>query len=113
MFKLIESSTKKINYNEIDNDNIKNIYEYFYDNILVGYGIITNIENSKIYILIKKEYRNKGYGTKLFKEMLLIENKDTKVTCNNQIMRRIIGKYNGIEISRDEGYILYIIPKIK
>ena len=113
MFKLIESSTKKINYNEIDNNNIKNIYEYFYDNILVGYGIITNIENSKIYILIKKEYRNKGYGTKLFKEMLLKENKDIKVTCNSQIMRRIIEKYNGVEISREGNYILYIIPKIK
>ena len=52
MLKLIESSTKKINYNEIDNNNIKNIYEYFDDWILVR----TNKSNKKITkYVIKRE----------------------------------------------------------
>lgn len=78
----------------------------------IGYGIIREDINNRLEVYILSEYQGKGYGTKLFKELLKIINKEVSVQVDieNIIMRKILNYCKAIEIGRNGKTIRYIIP---
>ena len=89
------------------------LYECYLDNVKIGYAIIRNKINDKIFLIIAKKYHNKGYGSTIFSLLLSKINGSFKclVPFDNIKMQRIIQKNNGIEIGRNGQIIQYIIKK--
>ena len=88
------------------------LYSLEINNQNIGNGIIRN--NDKIEVYILKEYQSQGYGTMLFKFLLKTINKEITIDLKieNIKMRKIIEKYNGVEVSRTEQIVKYAIPKL-
>ena len=88
------------------------LYSLELDGNNIGYGIIREDINKKLEIYILSEHQGRGYGTKLFGELLNIINKEVivQVNINNIIMRKILMKYSAIEIGRNGEDIRYVIP---
>ncbi len=112
-----------IKVNEITDDLIQKfklvkedqLYECYLNDIKIGYAIIRQKVNDRLFLAIAKKYQNKGYGSIIFK-LLLSKVNDTvmcSVSFDNYKMQRIIFKNNGIEVGRDGKKILYIIEHIK
>lgn len=78
----------------------------------IGYGLIRENLNNKIEVYILSDYQGKGYGTRLFKELLKMIGGDVsiQVDIKNIIMRKILMKCDAIEIGRNGQTIRYIIP---
>lgn len=89
------------------------LYECYLDKTKIGYAIIRNRVNDKIFLTVAKEYQNKGYGSIIFES--LISKIDEPIICEvsfeNIKMQRIIQKNKGIEIGRNGKTIQYIIEK--
>lgn len=87
------------------------LYECHFNNIKIGYAVIRKKTNDKIFLVLAKQYQNKGYGSTIFK--LLLSKMNESVICSvpfeNIKMQRIIQKNNGIEIGRNGEMIQYII----
>ena len=91
------------------------LYECYLDNKKIGYAIIQNKRNDRIFIVVAKKYQNQGYGSIIFK--LLISKLTESVICSvpleNIKMQRIVQKNNGVEIGRNGNTIQYNIEIIK
>lgn len=93
-----------------------NAYALEKDKTIIGYGIITNDNNSKIEIFIKEEHRCNGYGKYLFRKMLeelKKENyKEVKLTFkrDNYRIKNIISYYGGLQLNTNEIEETYILP---
>lgn len=89
------------------------LYKCYLDKEKIGYAIIRNNINDKIFLIVAKKYQNKGYGSIIFS--LLLSKINDSVRClvpfENIKMQRIIQKNNGIEIGRNGQIIQYIIRK--
>lgn len=108
-----------IKVNEIGDDLIQEfklskedqLYECQLDNIKIGYAIIRNEKNNKIFMVLAEKYQNNGYGSAIFK--LLLSKINDSFTCSvpfeNFKMQSIIQKNNGVEIGRNGKEISYII----
>lgn len=87
------------------------LYECHLNNKKIGYAIIRKKINDRIFLIVAKQYQNKGYGSSIFK--LLLSKINGSVICSipfeNIKMQRIIQKNNGIEIGRNGKTIQYII----
>ena len=87
------------------------MYECLLDNKKIGYAIIRNDEKNKLFLVIDRDYQNKGYGNKIFK--LLLSKVTGQVICSvpfeNTKMIRIIENNSGIEIGRNGISIFYKI----
>ena len=76
MLELVESKDNKYitNNNLLEKSINSKVYILKLNNNIVGYGIVKNAnDDNKIYIHILEDYQSNGYGTYLFKELLLIE----------------------------------------
>ena len=116
MIKLIKLDKVSDNLiKELSLDKIIQIYECHLDSTKIGYAIIRDKKTERLYLIIDEEYQNKGYGSLAFKLLLTQINDDAmcSVPFENNKMRRIIQKNNGIEISRNGKTIIYIIEKKK
>lgn len=91
------------------------LYECYIDDIKIGYAIIRNNADDRVFLTVAKEYQNKGYGSIIFES--LIFRIDGSIICTvpfeNVKMQRIILKNNGVEIGRNGKTIQYIIEKVK
>lgn len=87
------------------------LYECHSDNEKIGYAVIREKTNNKIFLVIAEKYQNKGYGSIIFKLLLSKINDSVifSVPFENIKMQRIIQKNNGIEIGRNGKEIQYII----
>lgn len=87
------------------------LYECHLNNTKIGYAIIRKNTNDKLFLILVEKYRNKGYGSDIFK--LLLSKVNETIICSvpfdNIKMQRIIQKNNGIEIGRNGKEISYII----
>ena len=86
-------------------------YECNLNNTKIGYAIIREEENDRLFLVIAKKYQNKGYGSHIFKLLLskISEPIICSVSFDNIKMQRIIQNNNGFEIGRNGKKILYII----
>ena len=107
---LIELNKEGIN--RLNLNNLSRAFQFVKDNTQIGYALILNEENNELLIYVEEPYRGNGYGTELFSKMLKIMNKEIKVKTNNDIMKNIINKFRGLEISNKNSYTIYVIPKI-
>ncbi len=110
LFKM--SDVEKKEYNLPIRDN----YYFFKSNEeLLGFAKINMLEKLDIYIFILEEKRGNGYGNELFMKVLEnikeygIDSFEIKFPLNNVIMARIIEKNGGIEETRIDNYIKYIV----
>ena len=91
------------------------LYECHLDNAKIGYAVIREKLDDRIFLIVAKNYQNKGYGSVIFK--LLLSKINASVMCSvpfeNIKMQRIIEKNNGIEIGRNGKSIQYIIENSK
>lgn len=90
-----------------------NLFECCLDDKKIGYAVIRQKVDDRIFLIIAEDYQNKGYGSEAFK--LLLEMINDEVICSvpfdNAKMQRIIEKNKGIEIGRNGKLIKYIIQK--
>lgn len=91
------------------------LYECCIEGKKIGYAIIRNKINDRIFLIISTEYQNMGYGSIIFESLLFKINEPIicAVPFQNIKMQRIIQKNNGIEIGRNKEMIQYIIENIK
>lgn len=89
------------------------LYVCYLDKTKIGYAIIRNKVEDKIFLVVAKEYQNKGYGSIIFKSLIskISEPIYCVVPFENIKMQRIIQKNKGIEIGRNGSTIQYIIQK--
>ena len=112
---------KLIEVNEITDDLIQEfelvkedlLYKCYLDETKIGYAIIRNKINDRIFLFVTKKYQNKGYGSTIFKLLLSKTNGSVKclVPIDNIKMQRIIQKNKGIELGRNGQIIQYIIKQ--
>lgn len=96
---------------ELKLDKDDKLYGCYIDDKIIGYAIIRNDLEERVYLEIIDEYQGNGYGSTAFKELLLLINGTVKcsVSFDNIKMQRIILKNNGIETGRDGHAIHYVI----
>ena len=87
------------------------LYGCYIDDKVIGYAIIRNDLEERVYLEIINQYQGKGYGSSAFKELLFLINDTVKcsVSLDNIKMQRIVLKNKGIEVGRDGRAIHYII----
>ena len=99
--------------------NIKENYEVYAlekNNIIIGYGILTENNDNKIEIFIKEEYRGNGYGKyifgKMIEELKKEKYKEIKLTFkrDNYRIKNIIIYYGGLQLHTNEIEENYILP---
>lgn len=110
-----------IKINDIDDSKIQEfnlnkndiLHKCMLDNTTIGYCIIREDKNDKIFIVVSDKYQNKGYGSSIFNRIIsnIKDNIICKVPIDNIKMNRIVKKNNGKEISRDGENIIYMINK--
>lgn len=94
-----------------DIKDLKELYELLIDNTKVGYCLLKDNKDDQVLLFIEEKYRSNGYGRLFFKKILDIINDDLYLKTNNSYMINIIESYNGKELSRNNGFRFYIIPK--
>ena len=89
------------------------LYECLLDKEKIGYAVIREKTNNKIFLVIAEKYQNKGYGSIIFKLLISKINDSVifSVPFENIKMQRIIQKNNGIEVGRNGLEIQYILNK--
>lgn len=99
--------------NKLKLTNGDKLYGCYVDDNIIGYAIIRNNLEERVYLEILDKYQGYGYGSSAFKELLFLINGIVKcsVSLDNIKMQRIILKNNGIEAGRDGHLIHYVIEK--
>ena len=105
---ITEDIAKGLNINNGDR-----LFGCYLDNKIVGYAVIRNNLEERVYLVILDEFQNQGNGSSAFKELLSMINDTVKcsVSIDNYKMQRIIIKNKGIEVGRDVENIHYVIEK--
>ncbi len=87
------------------------IYKCYLDNKVIGYAIIRENKNNRIFIVVSKNYQNKGYGSQIFKQLIskITDEIICQVPFENVKMHQIIKNNNGKEVGRNGQTIQYVI----
>ena len=91
-------------------------YKFYENDKNIGFAVINEDEEDKVYIYIKKELRGNGHGKLLFSELMgeleKKEYKDIKVKFDrdNIQMLKIVKHFGGLHLSTDNGLVKYLIP---
>ena len=87
------------------------LYECYLEHQKIGYAIIRQKGNDRIFLIVAEKYQNQGYGSAIFKMLLsfIHESVVCSVPFENVKMHRIIQKNNGIEIGRNGSSVQYMI----
>lgn len=95
-----------------------NYYCFKDDKEMFGFAKIDYLEKIDIYIFILKNKRGNGYGKELFSKVLQklkeygIHFIEIELPLSDIIMSRIINSNGGIEDTRKEGIVKYVLPII-
>lgn len=109
--KLEKNLIKELNINIDKKDEV---YALIKDKKIIGIGIIY-IDKNTINLCISENYQSNGYGTILFKNLLKkLKEYNYKEICiqvqrENVKLRKIIEKYENINISTNNGILEYIV----
>ena len=109
--KMSEEEKKERNLPLIDN-----YYSFKENEEVLGFVKVNYLENPDIYIFIFEDKRGFGYGNALFLKVMQnmkehgINSFEIEFSLENLIMARVANKNGGIEYTRKDNVVKYIIP---
>lgn len=94
----------------------ENYYSFIENEEMFGFAKINYLKKPDVYIFIFEDKRGCGYGNELFSKVLQnikeygFHSFEMEFPLENVIMARIVKKNGGIEDTRKENVVKYVIP---